>query len=128
LKILLDTCTFLWIVKEDPELSPTARVCFQDPDNTVYLSSVSVWEMVVKYVLGRLPLPEPPDRFIPAMRSGHGISALALKEDAAYQLPKLPDLHKDPFDRMLVCQSLIHGLVLLTPDELIRQYPVRTIW
>lgn len=128
MNILLDTCTFLWIVKEDPELSPTARVCFQDPDNTVYLSSVSVWEMVVKYVLGRLPLPEPPDRFIPAMRSGHGISTLALEEEPAYQLSKLPDLHKDPFDRMLVCQSLIHGLVLLTPDELIRQYPVRTIW
>jgi PIN domain nuclease of toxin-antitoxin system len=126
--ILLDTCTFLWITKNALELSSTAKVCFQDPGNTVYLSSISVWEMVVKHALGRLPLPETPDRFIPAMRSGHGIAPLALEEEAAYQLSKLPDLHKDPFDRMLVCQALIHGLVLLTPDEMIRQYPIRTIW
>jgi PIN domain nuclease of toxin-antitoxin system len=128
LNILLDTCTFLWITKNAPELSSTARVCFQDPGNTVYLSSISVWEMVVKHALGRLPLPQAPDRFIPAMRSGHGIAPLALEEEAACQLSKLPDLHKDPFDRILVCQALVHGLVLLTPDEMIRQYPVRTIW
>jgi len=128
LNILLDTCTFLWITNNAPALSSTAKVCFQDPGNSVYLSSISVWEMVVKHALGRLPLPETPDRFIPAMRSSHGIAPLALEEEAACQLPKLPDLHKDPFDRMLVCQALIHGLVLLTPDEMIRQYPVRTIW
>ena len=78
--------------------------------------------------LGRLPLPENPDRFIPAMRTGHGTAFLSLEEDAALQLPRLSEHHKDPFDRMLVCQALAHGLVLLTPDEMIRQYPVRTIW
>ncbi len=128
MNILLDTCTFLWIAQDAPELSATARVCFQDPGNRVYLSSVSVWEMVVKHALGRLPLPENPDRFIPAMRTGHGITSLSLEEDAALQLPRLPEHHKDPFDRMLVCQALTHGLVILTPDEMIRQYPVRTIW
>ena len=128
MNILLDTCTFLWIVQDAPELSKTAKICFQDPGNRIYLSSVSVWEMVVKHALGRLPLPEAPDRFITAMRSGHGIAALALEEEAAYQLSKLPDLHKDPFDRMLVCQALVHGLVLLTPDEMLRQYPVRIVW
>lgn len=128
MNILLDTCTFLWITKNAPDLSSTARVCFQDPDNRVYLSSVSVWEIVVKYDLGRLPLPDAPERFIPAMRAGHGVTALPLEEEAALQLVKLPEHHKDPFDRMLVCQAIVHGLVLLTPDEMIRQYPVRTVW
>lgn len=128
MNILLDTCTFLWIAKDAPELSSTARVCFQDPGNSVYLSSVSAWEMVVKHALGRLPLPDAPERFIPAMRAGHGITPLPLEEEAALQLAKLPEHHKDPFDRMLICQALAHGLVLLTPDEMIRQYPVRTVW
>ncbi len=128
MNILLDTCTFLWITQDAPELSPTARICFQDPGNRVYLSSVSVWEMVVKHALGRLPLPEAPDRVIATMRSGHGISTLALEEEAAFQLSKLPDFRGDSFDRMLVCQALVHGLILLTPDEMIRQYPVRTVW
>ncbi len=128
MNILLDTGTFLWIAQDAPELSSTARVCFSDAGNRVYLSSVSVWEMVVKHALGRLPLPEAPDRFIPDMRTGHGITALPLEEEAVLQLAKLPAHHKDPFDRMLVSQALTHGLVVLTPDELIRQYPVRTIW
>lgn len=84
--------------------------------------------MMVKHALGRLPLPDAPDRFVPAMRIGHAITPLPLEEEAALHLAKLPELHKDPFDRMLVCQALVHGLILLTPDEMIRQYPVRTIW
>lgn len=128
MNILLDTCTFLWITQNASELTSTARVCFQDPGNSVYLSSVSVWEIVVKHDLGRLPLPDSPERFVPAMRAGHGITPLPLEEEAALQLGKLPERHKDPFDRMLVCQALVHGLVILTPDEMIRQYPVRTVW
>ena len=128
MNILLDTCTFLWIAQNAPDLSSTARVCFQDPTNSIYLSSISVWEMMVKHALGRLPLPDAPDRFVPAMRVGHAITPLSLEEEAALHLAKLPELHKDPFDRMLVCQALVHGLILLTPDEMIRQYPVRTIW
>ena len=62
------------------------------------------------------------------MRTSHGIEPLSLEEDAVLMLPKLPDLHKDPFDRMLICQALAHQLVLLTPDSLILQYPVRAVW
>lgn len=62
------------------------------------------------------------------MRSRHGIEPLSLEEEAALMLPRLPELHKDPFDRMLVCQALTHQLTLLTPDALTRQYPVRTVW
>lgn len=128
MRFLLDTCTFLWVVSGAAELSVHARELYVDPDNEVYLSSVSVWEMAVKYMLGRLPLPEPPERFVPAQRKLHHIDALQLDEEAALHLTRLPPLHKDPFDRMLVCQAIIHHLVILTPDDLVNQYPVRTMW
>jgi PIN domain nuclease of toxin-antitoxin system len=127
-RILLDTCTFLWLVSGSDELSAKARDAFVDPANEVFLSAASAWEIAVKHRLGRLPLPEPPDAFVPAQRAAHGIAALAIDEEAALHVAKLPDLHRDPFDRMLVAQALVGGLVLLTPDEAIRQYPARTLW
>jgi PIN domain nuclease of toxin-antitoxin system len=127
-RLLLDTCTFLWIAAGSDELSAHARTCFADPDNEVYLSAVSAWEIALKHALQRLPLPEPPARFVPAERERHGIDALALDEESALHLGRLPRLHRDPFDRMLVCQALVHGLTVLSPDPLLSQYPVRTTW
>ena len=128
MRLLLDTVTFLWVINDAPELSAQARELFIDAGNEVYLSSVSAWEIALKYGLGRLPLPEPPDRFVPAQRKQHGIDSLQLEEESALHLTRLPLLHKDPFDRMLVCQAIVHNLVILTPDDLVTQYPVRTIW
>ncbi len=128
MRILLDTVAFLWAVIDAPELSDDARELFVDPGNEVYLSSVSAWEISVKNALGKLPLPDSPARYVPAQRRQHGIETLHLDEEAALRLNRLPVLHKDPFDRMLVCQALAKGLVILTPDRLIAQYPVRTAW
>jgi len=127
-RILLDTVTFLWAVTDDPDLSDDARGLFVDPGNEIYLSSVSTWEIAVKHSLGRLSLPEPPVRFVPAQRKQHDVDSLPLDEEATLHLRRLPLLHKDPFDRMLICQAIVHHFVILTPDELISQYPVRTIW
>jgi PIN domain nuclease of toxin-antitoxin system len=127
-KILLDTATFLWAVTDARDLSKDARELFSDPENEIYLSSVSAWEISVKHALGKLPLPESPIKFVPAQRKEHGVEALDLDEEAALHLNRLPVLHKDPFDRMLVCQAIVQGLVLLTPDKLITQYAVRTAW
>ncbi|HUK41615.1 MAG TPA: type II toxin-antitoxin system VapC family toxin [Candidatus Acidoferrales bacterium] len=128
MRILLDTATFLWAVTDAPDLSDDARTLFVDPENEIYLSSVSTWEIVIKNSLGKLPLPEPPVKFVPAQRKQHGIDSLSLDEEATLHLRRLPVLHKDPFDRMLVCQAIVHDFVILTPDELISQYPVRTTW
>jgi PIN domain nuclease of toxin-antitoxin system len=128
MKILLDTCTFLWVITNAPQLSNPARELFADPANKVYLSAVSTWEIAIKHALGRLPLPEPPGRFIPEQRQQHGVEALPLEEEATLYLGRLPKHHNDPFDRMLICQAIMHGLVILTPDELVTQYPVRTTW
>jgi PIN domain nuclease of toxin-antitoxin system len=127
-RLLVDTCTFLWIVGGAKDLSPRARQAFADPANEALLSAVSAWEIAVKYRLGRLPLPAHPDAFVPAQRTAHGLEALPIDEEAALQVAKLPDHHRDPFDRMLVAQAIVGGLVLLTPDDHIREYPVRTLW
>lgn len=128
MRILLDTGTFLWAVTDAPDLSDNARELIADPGNEVYLSAVSAWKIPVKNALGKLPLPDLPAIYTPAQRKRHGIETLHLDEEAALHLNRLPVLHKDPFDRMLVCQAITQGLVILTPDRLIAQYPVRTIW
>jgi PIN domain nuclease of toxin-antitoxin system len=128
LRLLLDTCTFLWITLDAPELSQRARELFVEPANDVYLSTVSAWEIALKVSIGRLSIPWGRGSFIRTQREQHGIDSLPLDEETALHLPRLPDLHKDPFDRMLVCQALCHGLVILTPDDLILRYSVRTEW
>lgn len=128
MKLLLDTCTFLWITLDAPELSADARRLFADPANDVFLSAVSAWEISVKYSLGKLPLHQTPELFIPQSRTAHGVASLPLSEAAVVRPSAIPEFHKDPFDRMLVCQAIAEGLTLLTPDPAIRAYPVGTIW
>jgi len=83
---------------------------------------------MIKHSLERLPFPESPHRFIPNQREKHGIESLPLDEESTLHWPRLPQLHNDPFDRMLVCQAIAQGLTILTPDNLIGQYPVRVLW
>lgn len=128
MKILLDTCAFLWLATDAPELSRQAKMLFQDTDNPVYLSSVSAWEIVVKHQLGKLPLPYEPEYFINQQCNQHFIEILSLDDKSVYHLIHLPNHHRDPFDKMLVCQAIEHGLTILTSDKLIAQYPVSTIW
>ena len=128
MNVLVDTCTFLWMADDAPELSEQARLTVIDPDNEVYLSAVSAWEIAIKHALGKLPLPDPPGRFVPTQRTLLGLVPLPIEEEAGLAVGRLPTLHRDPFDRLLICQALTHGLVLVSPDPLIQQYPVRTLW
>ena len=128
MNILLDTCAFLWVVSGSPDLSDNARRLFSDPANEVFLSVASAWEIIVKHRLGKLPLPDPPHEFIKKWRNSHDIDSLPLNEDAVLQLSRLPDYHKDPFDRILICQAIAGSLVILTPDPHITGYPVRVEW
>ena len=128
MKLLLDTCTFLWLVTDDEALSPESRNLFSDPTNDVFLSAISGWEIMLKHSIGKLPLPTPLEQFLSTQRTRHHIEPLPLREEATVHLPKLPALHKDPFDRMLICQAIQHELTILTPDPLITQYAIRAIW
>jgi PIN domain nuclease of toxin-antitoxin system len=128
LRLLLDTCTFLWVIEGGHRLSASATVALTASDNEIFLSAVSAWEIAQKHASGKLPLPDAVDRFVTGYRAAHGILALPLDEDSTLHLARLPALHKDPFDRMLVCQAIAHGLAIVTPDPQISQYPVRVLW
>ena len=128
MRILLDTCTVLWLMVEPEKVSRTAQQLFHDADNDIFLSAISCWEISIKYAAGRLPLPQTPSILIHRQREKYGIAPLILDEESALYVPRLPRLHSDPFDRMLICQSIVHGMTILTPDEAIAQYPVRTLW
>lgn len=128
MRLLLDTCTFLWLAEGGPELSARSRTLISARENELYLSSVSVWEIVVKHSLRRLQLKEPPEVLVPNYRELHSIEPLPLDEESVLQLKHLPNRHRDPFDRMLICQAIAGAMAILTPDPEISQYPVRTIW
>ncbi len=128
MNLLLDTCTFLWLIQGSPFVSDVAKEAFLSSGNTVYLSVISSWEISIKFRLGKLRLPLPPEIFIPRERSRHLITALPLREKDVFPLNKLPGIHKDPFVRMLICQAIENGLTILTPDEHIQQYPVKVLW
>ncbi|MCS6940941.1 MAG: type II toxin-antitoxin system VapC family toxin [Roseiflexaceae bacterium] len=124
MKLLLDTHVFLWFISGDARLPVVMRESIRDLNNEVYLSVVSLWEAIIKYQLGKLPLPEAPERYLPLQRERHQIASLPLDEVSVVHLASLPALHRDPFDRILMCQALGHGLTIVTVDDLIRAYPV----
>ena len=128
MKLLVDTCTFLWIASGSPRLSKTAAAVLLDRSNESYLSAASAWEIGIKYATGRLPLPERPNIFVPKVRDASGIASLEIDEESALHAGRLPGLHWDPFDRMLVAQSIVHGMTILSPDPEIEQYAVRVLW
>ena len=128
MKYLLDTCTFLWIVSGSSDLPERVIHAFRHPDHEIFLSAASAWEIALKEARGRLFLPEPSHQFVTAEREAHGIAPLPIDEESALHLSRLPALHRDPFDRILVSQAIVHGLTILTPDALVTQYPARTLW
>jgi PIN domain nuclease of toxin-antitoxin system len=127
-KLLLDTCAFLWFQSDSPHLSAEARTQILDPANQVYLSAVSVWEIARKYAQGGLSLPSHPSTLIPAIRRDSGIESLSLTEADALAAEKLQLFHKDPFDRMLIAQALMGGMAIVTSDRAFESWPVRTVW
>jgi PIN domain nuclease of toxin-antitoxin system len=125
---LLDTCTFLWAVGDPGRLSDQARAAIADRGNEAFLSAISAWEIAVKQARGQLELSEAAPSYVPKYREMLRLVELPLDEPSALQVARLPRPHKDPFDRMLVCQAIAHGMAIVTPDPLIAQYPVRTLW
>ena len=100
MKLLLDTHVFLWFISGDKRLPDGVCDSIRDLNNEVYLSVVSQWEATVKYQLGKLPLPQSPETYVPAMRQQHQITSLSLDETSVSRLVTLPLLHRDPFGRV----------------------------
>ena len=103
----------------------SARESIVNPDNSVYLSAASAWEIAVKHSIGRLPLRVPPEEYVVEQRRLHRIESLPVTEEAALQAGRLPSLHRAPFDRVIVAQAIVDGLAVVTPDRQIGMYPVR---
>lgn len=123
MKLLLDTNVFLRFALGDERL-PTAYVrAIQDGGNEVFLSAAAAWEICVKVQIGKLTLPQSPEVYIPAMRNQHSIRSLSVTERAALRLRNLPMLHRDPFDRVMICQAIDGGLSIMTLDRTMHLYP-----
>lgn len=125
MKLLLDTHIFLWFITADLHLPTLFRDAIREPKNEVFLSVASFWEVITKYNLGKTPLPQSPEIYIPNERRKHQIKNLSLHENAVKELAGLPALHRDPFDRILVCQALANNLTIVTVDAQIQYYNIQ---
>ena len=127
MRLLLDTHCWLWSILEPMRLSPGVRDALRDRSNTVLVSAVTSWEVAIKYGLGRLPLPEPPGVFIPSRIRRDGFEPLVVTHKHALGVGRLPLIHRDPFDRLLISQALSEDAVLVTDDKAIRRYDVAVL-
>ena len=125
---ILDTHTFLWMVTDDRRLSETARNVIQDGANRLFLSSASMWEIVLKAGAGKLHLQGGPARFLEREIQRNRLSALPIQSAHILRVPSLPAIHKDPFDRLLIAQAQVEGLPIITADTELTRYPVQVIW
>ena len=126
MKILLDTHVFLWL-HTDPERLGEHLKLLEDRRSELLVSAVSSWEIAIKYGLGQLALPEPPERYVPERLRLMGAKPLAIEHTHALAVAGLPWLHRDPFDRLLVAQAGLLDVPILTADPEIAQYPVQTL-
>jgi PIN domain nuclease of toxin-antitoxin system len=127
-KLLLDTHAFLWWVTGDSRLTDRARDAIADGRNEVFFSVVSAWEIVVKAGLGRLHLEDETDVFIDEQLEANALEVLPLHLRHALALASLPDLHRDPFDRMLIAQAANDDLTVVSADRQVAAYSVPILW
>ncbi len=127
MKAILDTHAFLWAIAEDKKLSRRAQKLFTGPSD-LWLSVASVWEVMIKVQTGRLLLPAPTGPYLVKKLSENRIEVLPVTLDHVLRTEVLPLHHRDPFDRLLIAQSIEEGWPILTADPLFDRYPVEVIW
>ena len=123
MKVLLDTHIFLWLIDGDDRLDSLWQQEINNPHNQIFLSVVSVWECIIKHQIGKFNFPQSPEIYLPQKRKEHLIKSLVINEKSLHYIKKLPLLHKDPFDRLLISQSLQDNLTIMTKDKAILEYP-----
>jgi PIN domain nuclease of toxin-antitoxin system len=126
MKVLIDTHVLLWGLQDEPKLSDRVRTLL--PKAEVWISVASLWEIIAKVQVGKLKLPTPVRDYITLKLRENGVSVLPLTFDHVRRLEELPLHHRDPFDRILIAQSLEENLPLITADSLFKNYAVRLIW
>jgi PIN domain nuclease of toxin-antitoxin system len=126
MRVLIDTHVFLWGLTEEARLSPEVRRLLPVAD--VWISVASIWEMIAKVQVGKLILPSPAGPFLIAKLASNGVSVLTITLDHVLQIESLELHHRDPFDRVLIAQSIQEKLPLVTADPHFERYPVEVIW
>ena len=128
MRCLLDTHVFLWWICDDGRLSETATKLMAAGENELLLSAASCWEIAIKARLGKLDLPGKPDIFIADQLSINAIQTMPILGSHSLHVYSLPDLHRDPFDRMIIAQAQLEGIPIVTSDPQMSLYDVRTLW
>lgn len=128
MKALLDTHTFLWWNSDDPQLSESAREIITEGQNELFFSAASAWEIAIKAGRGRLVLPESPEVYVPSRMTLHRIQGLPIQLSHSLRVFDLPDIHNDPFDRLLIAQSQMESIPIISRDTFIAQYDVEILW
>ena len=124
MNILLDTHIFLWFIADDKRLSNPIKELIKNDENRVYLSAVSIWEATIKNQLGKIDFPKEASLYLSEKRKIHFIESLSVTEKAIGYLHLLPNHHKDPFDRLLICQAIENNFIFITNDGFILDYEV----
>lgn len=128
MKLLLDTHAFLWWVEGAPTLGRRARAEVSNPDNEVFLSIASCWELAIKLGLGKLRLTQGLERFIPEQLTRNGFVLAGLDFRHVVRVADLPFHHRDPFDRLLVAQAILDDLAIVSANRAFRKYGVTVVW
>lgn len=128
MRLLLDTCTFLWWISAEEKIPATILRELEDEENVVLLSVSSAWEIAIKSKLGRLSLPAPALAFVQEASELYRLTILPVELEDAVRAGELPLHHKDPFDRLLIAQAMLRDIELVSPDGAFRPYGVRTKW
>lgn len=126
---LLDTAPFLWMIQGKEDLFPQKiKNILTDTKNQIILSTASLWEIAIKYSIGKLSFKRPPQEILLDLLAELNIEILPILMDHALQVDSLPFYHKDPFDRLLASQAKIENLPLMTPDRVFKKYKIKTLW
>ena len=125
---LLDTAPLIYLMSNEDSVSSAVRRELADPGSEVFYSQISLWEIQIKYQLGKLSMPDEPAVVLPRELDRYGFTKLDLTDAAIFGLSRLPSVHRDPFDRLLIVQAKLTGSTLVSPDKIFSKYPITIFW
>ena len=128
MKIIVDTCSFLWFIENNPKLSSTALSLIEDKGNDILLSFASIWEMAIKHSIGKLIFTKAFDNFIREQLDINSIGISSINFDHIATVATLPLYHRDPFDRMIIAQAIVEGHPIISSDTVFDDYPIKRLW
>ena len=125
---LLDTAPLIYLMSNEDSVPSAVRRELADPGSEVFYSQISLWEIQIKYQLGKLSMPDEPAVVLPRELDRYGFTKLDLTDAAIFGLSRLPSVHRDPFDRLLIVQAKLTGSTLVSQDKIFAKYPITVFW